>query len=311
MCVLAVLCVIVEAPAFDKKTSLAMSHYIMAGMYNGLGDIDKAIQEYKKALRADRESLVIRLNLAADYIKRNQSDLAIEELKLATTFNPEAVEPHAVLALVYSAQNKRDLAAVEYENALKKTSRLNPGNIDIYKTLGTLYLQQKKLAEAEKTYRLILDLAPKDAEAHFYLANIYDEIKDRAKVEAELKKALELKPEYHEALNYLGYLYVEENKNIDQAELMIKKALELEPDNGAYVDSLGWLYFKQGRFDEALKELKRAALLQEDPVIYDHLGDVYSKTGDSQNARIQWEKSLGLDKTQDKVKEKLKQPQGK
>jgi predicted Zn-dependent protease len=110
--------------------------------------------------------------------------------------------------------------------------------------------------------------------------------------EKELRRALELKPDFHQALNFLGYLYVEENRNLDEAETMIRKALELEPDNGAYVDSLGWLYFKKGNASESLKELQKASLLLEDPVIYDHLGDVYLKINDRAKAKLNWEKSL-------------------
>lgn len=73
------------------------------------------------------------------------------------------------------------------------------------------------------------------------------------------------------------------------------------------MDSLGWLYFKQGKIQEALKELQRAASLTEDPVIYDHLGDAYFKIGDNANAKLSWQKSLKLDPKQDKIKEKIDQ----
>jgi len=86
---------------------------------------------------------------------------------------------------------------------------------------------------------------------------------------------------------------------------MIRKALGIEPDNGAYIDSLGWLYFKQGRFQEAIKELERASILFKDPVIFDHLGDAYLKTGDTEKAKANWQKSLDLDPVQDKVKKKI------
>jgi Tfp pilus assembly protein PilF len=121
----------------------------------------------------------------------------------------------------------------------------------------------------------------------------------------KLKKALELKPDYDEALNFLGYLYVEEDKNLEEAEILIKKALEISPNNGAYIDSLGWFYFKKGKFKEALAELQKASSLFEDPVIYDHLGDAYFKLNDAANAKLNWEKSLKLDPKQVKVKEKL------
>jgi len=294
-----------KAYALDRKTSFVLSHYIMAVMHDRLGDTVEAIQEYKQALKADYKNSVIHSSLALAYIKQNEFEKAVEELKCAIKFDPETVEPHAILALLYSSQNKLDLAAVEYEIALKNASYLQPKNIDIYRSLGEIYLQQKKLKEAENTYRLILDLSPNDAEAHFYLANIYDSLKNREAAQKELKKTLELKPDYSEALNYLGYLYVEENKDLEQAEIMIKKALEIEPDNGAYVDSLGWLYFKQGKVEEAIKELEQASSLLKDPVIYDHLGDAYFKIGDVKNAKNIWQESLKLEPGQDKVKEKL------
>jgi len=299
-----------RALGLDERMSFALSHYILGVMYDDLGDIDKAIPEYKKALKADKKNALIHLKLAADYLKKsetknNKIEQAINELSLAIKFDPEAVEPHAILALIYSSQNKPELAASEYEISLKNASKLQPKNIDIYKNLGAIYLQQKRFKEAQNAFRLILDLSKDDADAYFYLGNIYDELKDKAQAEAQLEKSLQLKPDYHEALNYLGYLYVEENKNLDRAEVMIKKALEFEPDNGAYVDSLGWLYFKQGRFKEAHKELERASLLLEDPVIFDHLGDVYFKMGDREKAKLNWQKSLKLKPDQDKVKEKL------
>jgi Flp pilus assembly protein TadD len=204
-------------------------------------------------------------------------------------------------------QNHAEKATLEYEFALKNASALQPNNIDIYKTLGLIYLKQKKFQAAKDTYKMILNIEPKDAQSHFYLGNIYDQSLDRPAAIKELYKSLELKPDYPEALNYLGYLFVETNRDLDKAEVMIKKALEIEPDNGAYVDSLGWLYFKQDKLEKAVKELERASVLLEDPVIYDHLGDVYQKAGDKAKARVNWDKSLKLDSDQAQVKKKIEE----
>lgn len=245
------------------------------------------------------------VGLAAGYVKKNDLSGAVKELNLAIKFDPQAVEPHALLALIYSLQNKLELATKEYEVALENASIAQPKNIDIYKSLGALYLQQNKLKEARKAYQLVLSVAPRDAEAHFYLGNIYDSLSQRDKAVGELKKALEARPDYAEALNYLGYLYVEENKNLRQAEGMIKKALEIEPDNGAYLDSLGWLYYKQDKSRPAIKTLEKASFLMADPVIYEHLGDVYLKVGDLESAKLNWRKSLELNPQQDNISRKL------
>ena len=86
---------------------------------------------------------------------------------------------------------------------------------------------------------------------------------------------------------------------------MIKRALVSEPENGAYLDSLGWFYYKKGNSQEALNYLEKAASFLTDPVIYDHLGDVFLKLGNAASAKINWEKSLKLDTQNVKVKAKL------
>lgn len=305
LCIAVLLFLNSGALAFDKRASVALSHYILGQIYEDTLNIDSAIQEYKQAQRLDKENSLIYLSLASSYIKKNDIPRAIEALKLAEKLDPEAIEPHAILALLYSSQDKPDLAASEYEKALKGSSKLQPKNVEIYKSLGAVYLQQKRFEDAKQAYKLILDLAPDDAEAHFYLGSIHNELKDNELSKKELRRAIELKPDYHQALNFLGYVYVEENSNLDEAEGMIKKALELEPNNGAYIDSLGWLYYKKANYKEALKELERASALVEDPVIFDHLGDAYFKLEEPQKAKENWQKSLKLDAKQENVKKKL------
>jgi len=295
----------IRAEDTNKDYVKSLSHYIMGVYHADLDEIDLAIQEYRQALKADVQSYLLHLNLASAYINKDESLAAIAELKQAIALAPEAVEPHALLALVYAARNNLDAATEEYALALKSASKLEPKNIEIYKNLGLVYLQQKKFREAEGIYKLISDIAPLDAQAHFFLASVYYELKNNPGTEKELKTALRLKPDDHEALNFLGYFYLEQDKNIDQAGALIKKALKFEPENGAYLDSLGWFYYKKGRFKEALDKLEKAASLISDPAIYDHLGDCFLKLGNRESAKINWNKSLKLDSEQEKIKDKL------
>lgn len=294
-----------ESFALDRKLSSALTHYIMGVLYEDFNEVEQAVYEYKKALKLDPKNPVIHSNLAASYIKDNKALEAIEELKLAIELDPGAVEPHAVLALLYSSQNELELGIREYETALSNAVKLNPENIGLYKSLAAIYTQQKKFLKAEETYNLIITFFPQDAEAHFRLAAIYNELKDNASAESELKKALELNPDYHEALNFLGYFYIEDGRNLDQAEILVKKALELDPSNGAYVDSLGWLYYKKGMFKEAVDELEKAVFLLQDAVIYDHLGDAYLQIGDHKSAELNWQRAINLDPGMFAVRKKI------
>jgi len=293
------------AYAADTKASTVMSHYILGSVYEKTGDIDKAIPEYEQALKQDPQNAQVHLSLGTAYLKKNNVPKAIDELNLASKLDPEAVEPHAILALLYFSQENTSAAGKEYETALAKAAQLEPSNINIYKSLGTVYLHNKNYPAAENTFKLVLGLTPKDAEALFYLANIYDETGRDALVEQTLKKSIEMDPGYAQSLNYLGYLYADQNRSLAEAEKLIKRALEIEPDNGAFVDSLGWVYFKQGKVKESLSELEAAKMMLEDPVIYDHLGDVYMKLKDAPKAQEYWRRSLQLDDSQDAVRKKL------
>ena len=134
------------------------------------------------------------------------------------------------------------------------------------------------------------------------------------------RKSIELDPgNAARSYNYLGYMWVERSENLDEAGQFIRRALEMEPTNGAYIDSLGWLYFKQGKFDEALTELLRAAELLPEPdaVVFEHIGDACDKLGRRAEAVLYWQKALQLNPQRkdvgaklDKAAEKVaKQPQ--
>src|SRR5207302_4646386 len=113
------------------------------------------------------------------------------------------------------------------------------------------------------------------------------------------------------ACNDLGYLWADQGKNLREAEELIRKALDLarkqkragpplggdaDKDNAAYVDSLGWVLFRRGQVDAARQELEKAAGLPdgEDPVIWDHLGDVYQHLELAAQARQAWQRALHL-----------------
>lgn len=301
--------------AEERVAAEPLTHYILAGIYERQGKLEESLREYKAAAREDPQSPQLRLSLAVALIKQNKLKESIPELERAIKLasfgevsqsESISIEAHTILALVYSLQGKIDEANREYEKALRGALVVDPQNVRIHKSLGQIYLQQRKLSDAQKTYEFIAAIASSDPEVHFYLGNIYEEQGKRPEAIEEFKVALKLNPEYPDALNSLGYLYAEESINLEEAEQLIKKALEYEPNSGAYIDSLGWVYFKQGRYQEAIQELEKAVQFLPDPLIYEHLGDAYFEQGNLIKARENWQKSLELgSKGNQRVEEKL------
>lgn len=64
----------------------------------------------------------------------------------------------------------------------------------------------------------------------------------------------------------------------------------------------------QGRYQEALSQLKKASeLMSDDPLVWEHLGDTYLKLGNPQAAAQQWKKGLGIAPDDQRLIEKLKE----
>jgi Tfp pilus assembly protein PilF len=108
-------------------------------------------------------------------------------------------------------------------------------------------------------------------------------------------------------LNALSYLYAELGENLDSALSLVRKALQIDPSNGAYLDTLGWIYFKKGDFENAIRYLENASVVIEDAEIFEHLGDVYFKTGSADQALKNWKKSLEIDPEREQVRDKIKE----
>ena len=127
----------------------------------------------------------------------------------------------------------------------------------------------------------------------FMRGAMYERQKKIEEAEKEFRRVLEIDPDNAAALNYLGYMLADQNVRLPEAQKMIQKAVDQEPGNGAYLDSLGWVYYRLNRLDDAEQQLQRSLqLIKKDPTIHDHLGDVYFKQGKIKDAISQWQTSL-------------------
>ena len=217
------------------------------------------------------------------------------------------------LALVGKAEE----AAAEAERlvAAAEGEALAVARIVRLRVLWHVGQEQQLLAECHKM--LQEPLAPALLrDVRQLLAAVYAAQREYAKAEEQLQRILKEDPGDAAACNDLGYLWADQGKNLAEAERLIRKAIDLDrelksaaagdsergpaektPPPAAYLDSLGWVRYRQGHWLEARQWLQLAATLPEgedDPVVWDHLGDVYSRMGDTAAAAAAWKKALEL-----------------
>ncbi len=299
----------VHAYLYQERLSLAkgLAHYAMGQMYDLLDLTDRAILEYEKASQSDESSYLTHLRLGVDYARMDMLSDAKTELESVYRYNPDDLQSHYLLALIHSTQKDYDLAAEEYEVILKKYSKVDPSNIDIYAYLGQLYYSQKKYDKAIVQFKTLNQLEPKNTDVMYVLGSLYLELDQDDQAMDILKRALLIDPKHDGCLNTLGYIYADNNIKLDESEQLLRRALILSPENGAYLDSLGWVFYKKGQYEDALKTLKQADSIVKDPVIYDHLAEVYLKLKDFEQALIHWGLALELHPDQENIKKKIEE----
>ncbi len=235
---------------------------------------DPANAEFKKAAQNYEQSLLINPNHAGTYLRLaelllvplKQSERAVSVLIEGRRRFPDAPEFAYYLAIALRESKKAKDAVIMFEEALNEAQN---AEADFLKP--RFYVEYGAAAQE---------------------AGLYDKA-------AELfHKAIAMDPaNAAEPYNYLGYMWAEQNSHLDEAEDAIKRALQLDPENGAYLDSMAWVEYRQGKYDQALENLKRAIenLPREDAVVFEHLGDVYLKLNRVSQALESWQKAKTLD----------------
>jgi tetratricopeptide (TPR) repeat protein len=151
--------------------------------------------------------------------------------------------------------------------------------------LGAFYNMKEEYDSSLMAFNKVLELGVKTPEILFGIGVASERTGNYIAAERYFREVLTMDPRHALAANYLGYMWAERGVNLDEAMKLILIALEVEPDNGAYLDSYGWVLFQMGRYEEALPPLLRSAeLIDDDYVVFYHLGEVYLKLGDKENA---------------------------
>lgn len=277
-------------------------------------DINKAIDYYKKALEV-KETAKAHIKFGDGLLAIKDIVSAIDHFKKAVQLEPDSqdaltanirgwneavrlaplvTENHIGLAI--ALQSKKDFinAEEEYNQVLK----LDPNNEIAQRGLASLQedklkLQASKLVEAALKFQLegkyseaisqyvkAVEITPNDTKLHYNIGTAFQSIDDFEHAEKAYKKSLELDPNNEKTKAALELLSKQVN-NKKVKELSIR-AVELQNSNN---------------YQEAITTyLAAISIAPDDPSLYYNLGTAYQASGDLNNAQIQYQKALDLDK---------------
>jgi tetratricopeptide (TPR) repeat protein len=276
----------------------------IALIYGEKKEFAKAIDRLTAILKVRPGELKVRDYLGYLYEETKEVSKAVEAYRLNIEQDPTFTDSHIHLG-VLQYRHKKFSEAIAH---LSEAARLAPKQPEPHIVLGLAYLQSEQFDKASSAFEEGIRHNPKNADLHFNLGTAYDKLNRFDDVVRAMETALSLDPHHADALNYLGYSYAERGIKIDQALSLTRRAVALKPENGYYVDSLGWAFYKSGYLAEALTEIKRAvALVGDDPVIYEHLGEIYVKQQNLSDAREAWLHSLELDPSNEKLFQRFRE----
>ena len=327
-----------------EKTAV-QSYAMLAGIYVRQNRLDAAIIMYERMLPLTGNDASVLMSLGKLYYQQQKFEQASVYFGQAVAqlsgeakqgMNEELANAHFYYGASLEASHQWQKAVPEYEklkseHGLYLDAQLRLASVDIsQKQLGAAEVRLLKLQKSfkdslsvyemlsglrlqQKRYQAVVDESEKATDLGysqillFNRAISFEKLKDFVKLDTTLNTILAKDPNDAEALNFYGYSLADRGVRLQDAQTMVEKALSIRPDDGYYLDSLAWVLYKKKEYDKALKlQLDAVRVIKNDPVMMEHLGDIYWQNKDANQAKASWQKAIDLEHSEpEKVKLKI------
>ena len=220
----------------------------LATLHNNLGDPDRAIKEFHRALELPHPQRARVMDaLATVYSQKSDNKMAEHWYRQAIQTEPAFAPPYVNLGCLYSHMGRLkeaiDLSLAGRERAPTDTvSRYN---------LANMMLATKKPDEAKKYSEEANGLQRAEPNRRFAFAVQLGLLGRKADTIKELAEVQKDDPTNHAAAGIIGSIYLEMGQS-GRARAAFRKACELKPDAGQYHLGLGQSFLQQGQYREAL-----------------------------------------------------------
>ncbi len=136
----------------------AQNHNNLGDYYGRSGNLEKAAEEFKIAIKLLPKYADAYHNLGNTYVQMKKSSEAMKNFQKAASINPNLWQSYQNMAAIYFDRENYLKAAEMFEKAIK----INPANSNLYTNLGIIKLKLNDKKEAQGAFLKALQLNPQD-----------------------------------------------------------------------------------------------------------------------------------------------------
>jgi tetratricopeptide (TPR) repeat protein len=264
--------------------------FTLALLSSQIGDNVAADAQFKTALSLgynNRDAVYFQLGQVNEKLKRNDE---AGRWYRSVQGGDQFVPAQSRYALLLARRSGVD-AARRYLHSLELTD--DAQQVQIIQAEANML---REVREHEQCYRVLneaLESYPDNPSLLYDVALAAEKIDRIDIVESRLLRLIELEPDSAQAYNALGYTLADRTDRYADAREFVAEALVLSPEDPYILDSMGWVEYRLGNYDEAIRYLRHAYDVSQDPEIAAHLGEVLWVTGTRREARRIWDDSAG------------------
>jgi Tfp pilus assembly protein PilF len=235
----------------QKYPDLYRAHISLAMIYQKRGILDKAEEEYRKAIQIRPAFPAIHNDYGTILWKQGNYEKAEEEFKRTIELDPGEPAPYVNLGKLYAETGKAELGIHEIESVIK----IRPHE-RAFLALGELYEGQQRLEDAKQAYLKALDLNSKMADSFVHLGTLLIKTGEFKLAETFLRKGLSIDPESEALHQKLGIAYQSQSLLTEAFEEYIK-TIELNPENRSVHFNIGSIFQQRGNLEMAVSEYEK------------------------------------------------------
>jgi tetratricopeptide (TPR) repeat protein len=213
-----------------------------------MGDYEKAIEEFRKALEINPQAKGIHREIGRALVELGQFDEAIEELEKELRVFPNAGIVNFLLGQAYFKLKEYNKAREHYEAEIK----VNPDYENAYYNLIRIYTMLKETEKAKET--------------QLRFEGLREQSSKNERVQ-RMGKGLPGR-DLSAIRDSVVRMYLDAEKlyrakdDLKKAESLLKRAILIDPNNSKSFERLGLLYTMTERLPEALRQFERISKIE-------------------------------------------------